>query len=221
MSRPDGPRGAWDFSSDSTLLRRLAANAQADASTGCVSAKNIVATAIRNLILDFRGVHPEIENIVLVGNDAVIPFFRQPDQGLLANENNYVPPVLTTSASEASLKLGYYLTQDHYAAACQVALKVGTVPLPDLGIGRLVETPAEIANVLAAYESAGGMALVDARRVTVRPRPAPHVCRARRAAVAALQRALRRIRLPADRRLRRRGPTGRRHAASRPPPHGA
>jgi long-chain acyl-CoA synthetase len=29
MSRPDGSRGAWDFSSDSTLLRRLAANAQA------------------------------------------------------------------------------------------------------------------------------------------------------------------------------------------------
>ena len=133
--------------------RVAAANAQADASVTCVPAKNILAAAIRDIVLKFREAHPEIEYVVLVGNDAVIPFFRQPDQGLLANEDNYIPPVLSTTASEASLKLGYFLTQDPYGAACDLSLKVSFLPLPDLGVGRLVETPAEITAVLNAYDA--------------------------------------------------------------------
>lgn len=135
--------------------RIVAANTQADARLACVSAKNILASTIRDLVLRYRARHPEIEYVVLVGNDAVIPFFRHPDQGLLANENNYIPPVLSTSASEAVLQLGYFLSQDDYAAACYLPVKVSAMPIPDLGIGRLVESPAEVTAVLDAYESLG------------------------------------------------------------------
>lgn len=133
--------------------RIAAAHAQADDRLACPSAKNIVAAAIRELIVRHRTQHPEIEYVVLVGNDAVIPFFRHPDQGLLANENNYIPPVLASSASEAALQLGYFLTQDDYAAGCDLAWKSGSLPLPDLGIGRLVESTEEITALLDAYES--------------------------------------------------------------------
>ncbi len=132
--------------------RVFAANAQADAEPSCVAAKNIVANAIRDLVTQYRASHPEIESIVLVGNDAILPFFRQPDQGLLANENNYIPPVLNTSASEAALKLGYFLTQDYYGATCELSLKVASLPLLEIGVGRLVETLAEITAQLDAYE---------------------------------------------------------------------
>ena len=133
--------------------RVAAAHAQADDRLACPSAKNIVAAAIRELIVRHRTQHPELEYVVIVGNDAVVPFFRHPDQGLLANENNYIPPVLASSASEAALQLGYFLTQDDYAAGCDLTWKTGSLPLPDLGIGRLVETPAEITALLDAYES--------------------------------------------------------------------
>lgn len=133
--------------------RIAAANAQADANPACATAKNIVAEAIRELINRYRDAHPEIETVTLVGNDGVIPFFRQPDQGLLANENNYVPPVLSTSASEAALKLGYFLTQDYYGTQCELSLKVAALPIPDLGVGRLVETIDEITTVLNAYDA--------------------------------------------------------------------
>ena len=133
--------------------RVAAANAQADDKSSCPSAKNIVAAAIRELVRRYRDAHPEIEYVVIVGNDAVIPFYRQADQGLLANENNYIPPVLASSASDAVLKLGYFLTQDYYAAACDLSAKVGSLPLPDLGLGRLVETPADINKLLDAYDS--------------------------------------------------------------------
>ena len=133
--------------------RVAAANAQADANPACATAKNIVAEAIREVINRYRDAHPEIETVTLVGNDGVIPFFRQPDQGLLANENNYIPPVLSTSASEAALKLGYFLTQDYYGTQCELSLKVAALPIPDLGVGRLVETISEITTQLDAYDA--------------------------------------------------------------------
>ena len=58
---------------------------------------------------------PSLEYVVLVGGDSVIPFFRYPDPALLGNEKLYVPPVDTT-ASQASLRLGYVLSDDFLAS---------------------------------------------------------------------------------------------------------
>ena len=41
---------------------------------------------------------------MIIGDDHVIPFFRYPDTAGIGPESGYVPPVLDTSASLASLE---------------------------------------------------------------------------------------------------------------------
>ncbi len=138
-----------DVSSDA---RVAAANAQADLYTACPFAKNLVAYAIKEIVDSYRALNP-LAYIVIIGNDDVIPFFRHPDQALLANERNYVPPVLDATASQASLRLGYVLGQDRYGATVELSSKSDTLPIPDLAVGRLVETPAQVVTMLDAYLS--------------------------------------------------------------------
>ena len=145
--RPEVNAEIIDVSADA---RVAAANAQADAYPACPTAKNLVADAIKTVVDRYRLVNP-LEYIVLIGSDDVIPFFRHPDQALLASERNYVPPVRDSSASQASLRLGYVLSQDDYGAAIELDQKITTFPVPDLAVGRLVETPAEIIGMVDAY----------------------------------------------------------------------
>ena len=121
--------------------RVAALNAQADDNTGCPYAKNLVAEAIRDVVLAYRGANPSLAYVVIVGSDDEIPFFRYPDAAGLGPESGYVPPVRDDSASQASLRLNYYLSQDAYGATTELQLKGVTLPVPDLPVGRLVETP--------------------------------------------------------------------------------
>ena len=59
---------------------------------------------------------PGLAYVVIVGGDNVIPFFRYADEALLGPESGFIPPVLDTSASDASLRLNYVLSQDAYGA---------------------------------------------------------------------------------------------------------
>ena len=145
--RPEVHAAIIDVSADD---RVAAANAQADAFPACPTAKNLVAEAIEAVVARYRQTNP-LAYLVLVGDDNVIPFFRHPDQALLASERNYVPPVRDSSASQASLRLGYLLSQDDYGAAIELEHRASTFPVPDLAVGRLVETPAEIIGMVDAY----------------------------------------------------------------------
>ncbi|MFI5042274.1 MAG: hypothetical protein ACHQNA_10580, partial [Acidimicrobiales bacterium] len=136
-----------DVGADPTVV---ALNAQADAHAGCPYAKNLVASAIKRIVDAARATNP-VRYVVVVGSDGVIPFFRYPDPALLGNETLYSPPVLDSSASQASLRLGYVLNQDGYGSRDQVALLGTQFPVPDLAVGRLVETPAEIGGLLDAF----------------------------------------------------------------------
>jgi CSLREA domain-containing protein len=135
-----------------------ALNQQADlpANTQCPYAKNLVAQAIKEIVDNYRAQNANLEYIVLIGNDDILPFFRHVDRALLANEKNYRPPVRTNTTSYGSLALGYVLSQDAYGA--DKFLPVGNVdlPLPGLAVGRLVETYDEITNMLDAYEETDG-----------------------------------------------------------------
>jgi hypothetical protein len=124
---------------------------QADGNAGCVYAENLVADAIHDIVTAYRAANPGLSDIVLVGNDHAIPFFRYPDASGLGTESNYIPPVADQSASQAALRLNYVLSQDAYGADTTVQLNGIAVPVPDLPVGRLVETPAEISGILDAY----------------------------------------------------------------------
>jgi CSLREA domain-containing protein len=146
-ARPDVFGKMLDVGADA---RVAAAYQQADANPECPYAENLVAQSIKGIVSQYRADNP-LAYVVIVGNDSVIPFFRYPDQALLASEQNYVPPVLDDTPSQASLKLGYVLSQDAYGSSQDISSKESTFPIPDLPVGRLVETPAEVTGLVNAY----------------------------------------------------------------------
>ncbi len=148
-ARPEVNGVIVDVSGDA---RVAGANIQADTYTACPFAKNLVAYSIKEIVDSYRELNP-LEYVVIIGNDDVIPFFRHPDQALLANERNYVPPVLDDTASQASLRLGYVLGQDRYGTMLELSSKSDTLPIPQLAVGRLVETPEQVVTMLDAYLS--------------------------------------------------------------------
>ena len=123
---------------------------QANAHPDCPYAKNLVAGAIKDIVSAYRASNP-VRSIVLVGSDAAIPFFRYPDTAGLGPELGYVPPVIDNSASQASLQSNDVLSQDAYGSSTVLHVKGLDLPVPDLPVGRLVETPAEISKMLDAY----------------------------------------------------------------------
>ncbi|MGH2521700.1 MAG: Ig-like domain-containing protein, partial [Anaerolineales bacterium] len=146
-ARPEVAGVVVDVGAD---VRAVAANQQATDHPDCPFAKNLVAQSIKDIVDAYRTLNP-LEYVVIVGNDDVIPFFRHPDQALLASEKNYVPPVRDNTASQASLKLGYVLSQDRYGAGLDISSKTNMLPLPGLAVGRLVETEADAIRLLDAY----------------------------------------------------------------------
>jgi hypothetical protein len=143
-----------------------ALDAQADANASCPYAKNLVAGAIRDVVASYRATNPGLKYVVLAGGDGTIPFFRYPDETLLGEESGYVPPVSTTTASEASLRGNYVLGQDAYGASTSLSLSSTDFPVPDLAVGRLVETAPEIAGMLDAYTATDGVVTPHSSLVT-------------------------------------------------------
>ena len=120
--------------------------------TGCPYAKNLVAEAIRDIVLAYRAANPALKYVVIVGADQAIPFFRYPDAAGLGPESDYVPPVLDTTrlAGEPAAQLlpvAGRLRQPRPSCSS----KGVTLPVPDLPVGRLVETPAEISGMIDAF----------------------------------------------------------------------
>ena len=124
---------------------------QAANNPSCPFATNLVAEEIKGIVDSYRANNPGLRYVVIAGNDSAIPFFRYPDQSLLGQESGYVPPVASNSASEASLRRDFVLSQDAYGSGTRISLRTSSFPVPGLAVGRLVETPAEIAGMIDAY----------------------------------------------------------------------
>jgi hypothetical protein len=131
--------------------RIQALNVQADANAACPYAKNLVAEAIREIVNSYRDAFGTVKYVVIAGGDSVVPFFRYADSAGLGPESDFRPPALGTSASEASLRRNYVLGQDAYGAVSDLTLKGAVLPVPDLAVGRLVETADQIVGMIDAF----------------------------------------------------------------------
>ncbi|MEM8932842.1 MAG: C25 family cysteine peptidase, partial [Acidobacteriota bacterium] len=115
---------------------------------------------------------PAVESIVLVGGDRLIPFARLPDGTAAAtvevSEEAYPSdPVIDSDVdlTPDGTRVGRALAEDHYLSDDPLATRGrlrpndldDTIFLPDLGIGRLVETPDEIIASIAAFISSDGV----------------------------------------------------------------
>ena len=130
-------------------------HADLESNLACPYAKNLVAQAIRDIVDGYR-TQPDsnLQYVVIVGADEVIPFFRHPDLSALAKESQHFPP-LNLSPREAALRLDYVLSDDDYVAKEEIELSNSTFPIIDskVAIGRLVETASDISAVIDAYRN--------------------------------------------------------------------
>lgn len=127
---------------------------------------NAVAAQIKAQIDRIWQEQPQLAYLVIVGDDRVIPFLRVPDRSIddwpeLQSEPDYATlagiPAATTVGQ--ALRDGQILTDDYYAYRNEAGPELAPrYYLPSLGVGRLVETPAEMLAVVETF--LGGDTLV-------------------------------------------------------------
>lgn len=117
------------------------------------AAANRVTTAIKNHIDELREVYPTIQQVLIIGNDDIVPFHRVPDEVNVANESEYLSQVDADPDSPfySSLEQGYILTDDFYVDDVPLAWRGRKLFVPDRPVGRLVETPNEIIDAIDAF----------------------------------------------------------------------
>ncbi|MEE8347880.1 MAG: PKD domain-containing protein [Dehalococcoidia bacterium] len=99
------------------------------------------------------------ENIVLAGNDQIIPFRRVQDDTIIGNEQNYLLDSFQQPGSPLfiSILLGNTLTDHYFADEVGDAWQGRELYVPDRPIGRLGETPEEISAAAQAYLLSDGV----------------------------------------------------------------
>jgi hypothetical protein len=116
---------------------------------------NQVAEAIKDVAAGYLDDYPTIHYLVLVGDDLMLPFYRVPDDSHIANEALYAgrSGLIADNPTHAALELGYILTDDFYADHTPLLWRGRELYVPDLAVGRLVETPSEMGTVIDAFLS--------------------------------------------------------------------
>ena len=142
---------------DLATLPGLADNYQQwDLNKTCAPAANVVVDAIHDVIAAYRDASgATLKAVAIAGPDTAVPFLRIPDKAEIGNESSYDPPVNNLSSSAASLGQGYFLSDDVYASAHPILRLDHMLNLPDIAIGRLVETTQDFEKYLAAYPAGG------------------------------------------------------------------
>jgi streptogramin lyase len=126
----------------------------------CSPAKaNAVVGAINAVVDHVRGSHTGLKNVVLVGPDDALPMGRIPDLTSVANEKEYTDASFggKDTATSRALASGLTLSDDPYGDFDPQTWLNGNLYVPDVALGRLVETPAEISTQLDQYSSANGV----------------------------------------------------------------
>jgi hypothetical protein len=111
---------------------------------------NNVAAAVRNLALAYLADNPDVEYIVIAGDDRVIPYRRTLDR-TDHPESEYAGSVSSGTTLYAACRDDMSLTDDYYADREPTLWHGHEVYLPDYAIARLVQTPAEIMAQIDAF----------------------------------------------------------------------
>ncbi len=116
---------------------------------------NDTVREIAALIAELRTSDPTttIDNIIIVGDDDVIPFARLADDTTIANETSFA---WTFQGDQANSLFGvaaggYYQSDEPYGDLDPIKSGKRTLFVTDTSLGRLVETPSEIAGQIATY----------------------------------------------------------------------
>ncbi|HXY42681.1 MAG TPA: Ig-like domain repeat protein, partial [Acidimicrobiales bacterium] len=123
-----------------------------------VSAANGVVAAIASVVDQIRADNPTVQNLVIVGADDQIPFARLADGATQSNERDYgdSAAIGQNNVEADALSLGYYFSDDPYAASQPLGVGSATLYTPQLAVGRLVESASEIESALTRFVSSNG-----------------------------------------------------------------
>lgn len=120
-------------------------------------AANAVVQAIADAIKARRtGALAGVSSVVLVGGDDKLPFYRLPDTTTLSNEIEHSDQVGTDNPISASQRDRYFLSDDPYGTLNPITWLDRSFNVPDLAVGRLVESDTDIQGQIGEYLSNAG-----------------------------------------------------------------
>lgn len=131
-----------------------------------VEKANQVAAAIRTLISNRWQAQGTLGYLVLVGDDRALPFYRIRDRTDIYPEKTY-GETDKTHPTGAALYGNYYLADDYYADREPTLYQDHELYLPDVGIGRLVESPSDMIRIIDAFLANPVTTLADQDAVLV------------------------------------------------------
>jgi hypothetical protein len=123
-----------------------------------IDAANTVVRSINNLVATYRAKYPNLKYVVLLGTDQVEPMWRQQDLTSTspeldeANDLAFTTSGLTKgNALYAAAAQNAVLTDGAYGAFKQRTWLGHDIPLPEVSVSRLVETPDDILGQLNQF----------------------------------------------------------------------
>ncbi|MBX3011018.1 MAG: pre-peptidase C-terminal domain-containing protein [Caldilineaceae bacterium] len=115
-----------------------------------VDKANQLANEIRRLVMNYLAERGGVEYVVLVGDDRALPFRRVADNTPRQSEKSYAD-VDATHPTGAALRANFFLTDDFYVDREPTSQNGREVYIPDLAIGRLIETPQDMIATIDAF----------------------------------------------------------------------
>ncbi len=126
-----------------------------------VDKANAVVGSVTSLVSQARAAAPSITSVTLVGDDGQLPMGRVPDLTLTANERGHAAssagPAGQDNPVTAAQKRNMLLSDDPYGTSAPIAWLNRRLYLPDVAVGRLVETPEQIVGAVDQFTAAGGV----------------------------------------------------------------
>ncbi len=109
-----------------------------------------------------------IENVVIVGSDKMVPFARLVDRTFIGNEQNYALTFADDRSTPmyAAKQAGTFFSDDPYADPTPSLVDGRALYVPEFAIGRLVEDPASIVGQLDGFVARDGLIRTDSALVS-------------------------------------------------------
>ncbi|HUP87240.1 MAG TPA: nidogen-like domain-containing protein [Acidimicrobiales bacterium] len=130
----------------------------------CVEQRaNDVVSAITASVRGLMSSGSALGNVVIVGTDTIVPHGRVLDLTDIVNERTYPGNLAFTTAGNANNSLfssvadGYILTDNPYGDFNPVPFGGQYLYVPDVAVGRLGETPEDIAGQIGRFTQYGGI----------------------------------------------------------------
>ena len=126
-------------------------------------AANALFGEIADMVREVRNANATLKNVVIVGGDDIMPMARVADYTTLSNESDYTTALLRDGTGPTGTPLAAaaaqqnILTDDPLADLNPIPWLDHQLYVPDLAVGRLVESPADVKAQVDSFLLAGGM----------------------------------------------------------------